>query len=230
MIELSEAEVRREKRKDRRAKEKCGLILRSAKRIFLSSDYSDVTVELIAESADMSRASVYQYFKTKAEIYGGVLYEDMNMLVSAIEDAYREERLVVDNLREISTAYARFFQKHQEYFGKLSFFFFPGREERLPREIANEMDQRRIQGVGVIEQCVRNGMERGEVRAQDARSAAMAFWGILMGLTYAAVAGQWENEGVDRDAESVYRVGVDNYLIGLTVATSTRGKESNNGR
>jgi AcrR family transcriptional regulator len=218
----ADAEAVRERRKARRAQEKARQIVRSAKGIFLANDYGNVTVDLIAEAADMSRATVYQYFKTKAEIYGGVLYEDMNTLATALEEAYSRERGVAENIRRMTGAYVRFFEKHPEYFGKLSFFFFPGREERLPEEIAVDLQRRLQEGIAVVEACIRAGIEQGEVRTQDPRSAAVALWGLWMGVTYQAVAGQTERLG--RSFEAVYRNGVENFLYGLTVPAPPEGR------
>lgn len=205
--------VARANRQARRAHRKRLEILGAAKARFLDRAFGEVTMDEIAAAADVSRATLYSYFKNKSEVYGGVLYEDMNVFAGQIEAAFRPEASASDNLRAMTGAYMRYFKDHPEYFRKLSFFFFPGREEMLPPAIATGIERRLKQALATVEACIKAGIRNGEVRKQDARAAALALWGLWMGVAYAAITGH--DRRFDRTLEQIYMAGVANYLDGL---------------
>jgi len=64
----------REKKK-KKSEEK---IKKAAKEIFLSKSYSETTMEEIAEKAEIGVGTLYNYFKSKDEIYIAIMSEEFN--------------------------------------------------------------------------------------------------------------------------------------------------------
>ena len=56
-------------KKERQVIRKKGFILDAAKKLFSEKNFESITMEDIAESAALSRATLYNYFNTKEEIY-----------------------------------------------------------------------------------------------------------------------------------------------------------------
>jgi TetR/AcrR family transcriptional regulator len=56
-------------KKERQVIRKKGFILDAAKKLFSEKNFESITMEEIAESAALSRATVYNYFSAKEEIY-----------------------------------------------------------------------------------------------------------------------------------------------------------------
>ena len=56
-------------KKERQVIRKKGFILDAAKKLFSEESFESITMEDIAESAALSRATLYNYFKAKEEIY-----------------------------------------------------------------------------------------------------------------------------------------------------------------
>jgi len=203
---------RRERRIHRRRLE----ILGVAKAAFLRKPYSEVTVEEIAASADLSKATIYLYFRNKAEIYSGVLEEDMQVLVDAFEAAYRADRGVRENLLAFGAEYIRYFRSHSEYFGTLSFFFFPRREAPLTLAIARRIDKRFTAAMAVVERSIRDAVTRGEIAERNPWQTAAVLWSMWLGATYLALtdrAGKF-SKALDRLVQS----GITDFLEGLLVA------------
>lgn len=75
-------------------------IIEAASKIFASNGYTGTTVQQIAEHAELPKANVLYYFKSKEGIYGAVLSEILSLWNSCLDDATIE-----DEPSEIFTRY-----------------------------------------------------------------------------------------------------------------------------
>ncbi|MBE1301686.1 MAG: TetR family transcriptional regulator [Alteromonadaceae bacterium] len=75
-------------------------IIEAASKIFASNGYTGTTVQQIAEHAELPKANVLYYFKSKEGIYGAVLSEILSLWNSCLDDA-----TVEDEPSEIFTRY-----------------------------------------------------------------------------------------------------------------------------
>ena len=110
-----------------------------AKRMFLTRPYSQVSVEEIAREAGLSKATVYSYFKDKLDIYSAIILTDAKLLATGIQEALDPKQKFAANLRAMMRAYVYFFRAHPEYFEKLSWFYFPGRERHLSKRLVRQV-------------------------------------------------------------------------------------------
>ncbi|MFX1538225.1 MAG: TetR/AcrR family transcriptional regulator [Promethearchaeota archaeon] len=70
---------------DRRIKKTLNAIYSSASQLFEEKNFSDITMEEIAELADISRATLYNHFKSKAEIYFQMGYERFKVINDSLK-------------------------------------------------------------------------------------------------------------------------------------------------
>ncbi len=212
-------------RRERRVRRRRSEILKVAKSAFLSKPYSEVTVEEIAAAADISKATIYLYFSNKTQIYGGVIEEDMQILVDAFERAYSREHTVRDNLLHFSREYVGYFRSHPEYFRTLSFFFLPGRELPLPTNIADSIERRLKKAMDVVELCIRDAISRGEILPRDTRATTVALWSMWLGATYLAISDRTAR--FNDSLEHVVEVGVLAFLQGMTAPSPVAAYQAN---
>jgi AcrR family transcriptional regulator len=210
-----DADSKKTQRRERRIHRRRAEILQEAKRAFLSRPYSEVTVEEIAAAADISKATIYLYFRNKAQIYGAVLEEDMQILVEALAGAYDPKKDLRENLLGFSREYVAYFRTHPEYFTTLSFFFLPGRELPLPAEIAAGIERRFQAAMGVVESCIRDAVDRQEIHPCDTWKTTVALWSMWLGSTYLALSDRAATRFND-SLEQVVEVGVMTFFQGMT--------------
>jgi AcrR family transcriptional regulator len=216
---LEEVEDRKTSRRERRIHRRRSEILKEAKRAFLSKPYSEVTVEEIAAAADISKATIYLYFRNKAQIYGGVLEEDMQILVEALTNAYDLKRGIHANLAAFSREYIGYFRSHPEYFRTLSFFFLPGRETPVPTEIAKGIEGRFKAAMDVVEACIRDAVERKQIKPCDTWQTTVALWSMWLGSTYLALSDRTVTRFSDA-LEQIVETGVTTFLHGMLPAAA----------
>ncbi|MCB1463638.1 MAG: TetR/AcrR family transcriptional regulator [Nitratireductor sp.] len=181
---MSEMTPRRQRKIEKRRQE----ILSAAKQLFLSRSYLQVTVDEIADAAAISKATVYSHFDNKLEIYSAIILGDAEMLVDSLREAADSSASLQDNLQAMSKAYVHFFSTHPEYFEKLSWFYFPGRERHLSRAQIQAVGEKLEAARDVIATCLNEAIENGEIKKVDVRVAALTIYSQWLGLVYLTTA------------------------------------------
>jgi AcrR family transcriptional regulator len=204
--------ARRERKAERRRRE----ILVTAKELFLSRSYADVTVDEIAEAADVSKATIYSYFENKLAIYSAMILSDAEELVQSLQSAMDEHSTTRKNLSAMSRAYIEFFFHHPEYFEKLSWFYFPGREKPLSRAQIQAVGEKFEAARDTIVKCLKIGIKRGELGATNVRTAAVAIYSQWLGLVYLAIAGRSSPRKSLIDIDKTIEFACDMQLSGLS--------------
>ena len=181
---MAEITPRRQRKIEKRRQE----ILTAAKELFLSRSYLQVTVDEIADAATISKATIYSHFKNKLEIYSAIILDDAETLVESLEDAIDSDAPLHDNLRAMSMAYVHFFSAHPEYFEKLSWFYFPGRERHLSRAQIQAVGEKLERARDVIARCLTDAIDKGEIKKVNIKVAALTIYSQWLGLAYLATA------------------------------------------
>ena len=76
-------------------------ILATSRRLFTSGGYEDTTIEEIAESAEISKATLYNYFPSKEILLVGIADAALEELRHLLETELREETDCLRKLRRI---------------------------------------------------------------------------------------------------------------------------------
>lgn len=205
-------------RRDRRAARRRQEIMAIGKGMFLSRPYAQVSMEAIAEAADLSKATLYKYFSSKMEVYSAIVLADAQMLADRIRDAFDPGRGVSDNLRAMANAYMNFFFEHPEYFEKLSWFYLPGRDRHLSDALIREVSHRVQSARSAIEACLRHAIRRGEIRRIDVKAAAIVIYSQWLGLTYLAVASGNAKGTLHLNKERLADLACSQHLGGILLA------------
>jgi AcrR family transcriptional regulator len=74
------------------------LILDSAIKLFCEKGYAETSINDIAEDADFSRTSIYQYFTTKEEIYVRILENYTNLFSERLLEATKRASTVTEEI------------------------------------------------------------------------------------------------------------------------------------
>jgi len=109
---------RRERERQRRRNE----IIDAAEKIFFANGFENASVESVTNEAELSKATLYLYFKSKEELYFAVCMRGQDKLFSTIEESV----VGVSDTVELIVAYlggmVRFQKKYPDYFNSLFYF------------------------------------------------------------------------------------------------------------
>ena len=157
------------------------LILNSAERLFVEKGYVDTSINDIAELADFSRTSIYQYFSSKEEIYVNILERYTDVLVERLSEATRNPVTTIDKIRAFLEELRKMIRMKPNFF-ELYFIQRHQVEPRLSRELKTQLNTKRRNLENVFRDFYRQGVERGEVRELGVKDASNLFFAQIMGM------------------------------------------------
>jgi TetR/AcrR family transcriptional regulator len=125
---------RREREKEHRKEE----IIDAAQKIFFEKGLQAATMDEIAEAAELSKGTIYLYYKSKEDLYLSVVMRGLELLHGMFESSLKPEIPVVRSLIDLQETYYRFFQEHRNHFRMLHFLQTPQFHKQVSEEMMNE--------------------------------------------------------------------------------------------
>lgn len=173
------SEERRKKEKENRKNS----ILKVARKLFFERGFKSVTVDLIAEKAEVSKGSIYLYFDSKEEIYTQILISANIERHKEMENFTKQEGTPSELLLSFARNYVDFFLDNNELFRILMTFMLQSENMNLTEEQNAQLIHTTNENVIAISDILQKGMNSGEfIPDIDARQLRNAVWGMLNGI------------------------------------------------
>lgn len=164
---------RKEREKEQRREE----ILNAAQKIFFEKDLQASTMDEIAEAAELSKGTLYLYYKSKEDLYLAVMMRGIETLHQMFNDVVSLERPIAVRLAMLGEAYFQFFLKHRNYFRMFYFFQNPQFHKQVSPEImeACTMENQKLWQlvIGLIQQGIEEGSLKPNLQPAE---AAVILW------------------------------------------------------
>ena len=181
-------------------------ILSSASHLFALNGYADTKVDNVAEYLDISKGTIYRYFKSKRELFVAAVDREMQRLTEAVVDTNTSKDNPIDQIAYATSAYLGFF-KENPHAVKLIMHeraAFPELNPRIQTSGDNPM-------LSSIRESIRNLMDAGYYR----KIPLDALMEMLSNLLYGTImSSTLEREDIDLTEFS--RNILDVLLLGLT--------------
>ena len=172
-----------EERRKRERENRKHAILKAARKLFFESGFRPVTVESIAKKAELSKGSIYLYFKSKEEIYTQILLNDIDKFHEHFNDLLLNPISASEALLRFSGIYVDLFLNDRELFRILMTFMLHTINMNLPEELNLHIIRTTNRNISILEEIFKYGVERGEFPATlNLRQNRNAVWGMLNGI------------------------------------------------
>lgn len=109
-------------RKEREKEQRRSDILDAAEKVFFRKGYDQATMDDVAAEAELSKGTLYLYFKSKDDLYFAISLRAHRALRLMFEKAVSPDRTVVENILEVGKAFLRFSGESSDYFRTLVYF------------------------------------------------------------------------------------------------------------
>jgi TetR/AcrR family transcriptional regulator len=157
-------------------------ILDVAERLF-STGYQNVTMEELAEAADVSVGSLYVHFGNKAGVYLALAERAADQFADYLARAWRPEYSPLEQVMACGELYLRFHLEHPSSFRFLAFEGFgtelTQRDDRLRERVGQRLDAI----LASFEEHIQAAIDAGEADSSyTAREAARFLWGAWNGV------------------------------------------------
>ncbi len=167
---------RREREKEQRRND----ILDAAEKVFFARGINLATMDEVANDAELSKGTLYLYFKSKEELYSGITCRALTLLKSMFEEAVQKNKTGIEKVSAIGEAYYRYSQKYADYFHMILHYETSQLDNPEQQEFMRECHRYGQEVMKVVADAVSAGIEDGSMRP-DLHPVRTAF--LLQGLS-----------------------------------------------
>lgn len=205
-------------RREREKRERRQSILQAAREAFFENGFHNATVDNVAERAEVSKGTVYLYFKSKEAILAHLLLDGLDELVEELEQAYaaRKSLPADERLRRLAWAYLGFFQRKPQYFPFLMAMDGGRFQETVPKKVYQRILEASLEGLNLAVRAVKQGCEEGLFECHDAQEAACIFLATMNGVLQ-LMEHPLRREMVGMEREALYQAALEMIIRGLQV-------------
>ncbi len=164
---------RKEREKEQRKEE----IISAAQKVFFEKGLQLATVDEIAESAELSKGTIYLYYKSKEDLYLAVLTRGMQLMQDMFKERIRNEPATLKALLSLVDAYVEFFREHRNYFRMFQFLQSPQFHKQLSDEMKEAGSRVNLETWNLAIGLIQRGMDEGLLVSDlSAGEAAVILW------------------------------------------------------
>lgn len=109
-------------RKEREKEQRKNDIIDAAEKTFFNRGFENATMDDVAEQAELSKATLYLYFKSKEDLHFAICTRALLILNEMFKKAVTESKSAFENLLEIGNTYVEFAHKYTNYFKAMLHF------------------------------------------------------------------------------------------------------------
>ena len=176
-------------RREREKLHRRNSILEAARHLFFEKGYR-ATMDEIAERAELSKGTLYLYFKSKDELYVSVIVEGYRILEKRIREALPKAEGPEEKVKAVYFAFVDHCLENREYFRITQYFLTEDARENTSRELieAINVDSMKLLEYGI--KAMQEGIEEGVFRDDlNPVAASLVAWRNATGILDLAVLG-----------------------------------------
>ncbi len=168
-------------RQQREREARIHMILSAALTIFARSGYHGTSMDQIAEQAELGKATLYYYFKSKEDLLLALLEEGMRSFFQQLEEAWQTAESPVEKIQQVTRVGASFFASNPDYFRLYSYLMahpslrsraFPGLRSLLTEKLTK------------IRNVFLEAQNRGLIKPVPVDELISIFGSLVMGMGF----------------------------------------------
>jgi AcrR family transcriptional regulator len=171
-------------RKERERESRRSAIVKAAENVFFSKGLALATMDDVAEEAELSKGTLYLYFKSKNELYMAIAERGLGMLLELFHQARHPEQTGREQLRNIGEAYFEFARRYPDHYKANTYFEMHDLESELVgsevtkacQEIGNTLIQQ-------TNRIIEKGIADGSINTTlDPTELTILLWSSMRGI------------------------------------------------
>ncbi len=166
-------------RKERERQARIQLILQAGARVFAAHGYHSASMDLIAEEAELGKATIYYYYKSKEELLHGILTDGVQDFFSQLEEALQHEQDPISKIRLVIRHSVEFFEKHPDYF---KLYMYLNVHPRLRKRIYKSLHPVLVNKLKILRAMFMQAQEQGKIRKIPVDHLLSIFGSLVMGM------------------------------------------------
>lgn len=158
--------------------DKRNLIIDVAANLFSEFGFHEVNMEMVAKQAGIAKGTIYNYFKSKEDLYFAINETRLTKLISELEKKFKDQVSVLDDLRGFVIHIFMFLLKYKD------FFLIFQRTRLKKQQLKSKTLEEKIQTLkDLLKSILKEGVDKKIFKDLDLCLAS----DIILGMIYSAV-------------------------------------------
>jgi AcrR family transcriptional regulator len=177
-----------QKRRTREKEQRIQGILEAARKVFSEKGYLKATMEEIAWEAEVTKPTVYLYFKTKDDLFYSLmlpLMEDIHQQLEELENRLGSGKIKDGGtlIRGLFNAFYHGYKLSSDTFRIIQLFQQQGLGREMDPDVMKALVDKGRMNFDIGRRVLGKGMELGMIRKVNVYEMADAVWGTFVGVT-----------------------------------------------
>ena len=170
-------------RKEREREYRRNTILDAAEEVFFSKGINLATMDDVAERAELSKGTLYLYFKNKEELYLGISVRALTLLKDRFEEAVLSAPTGLEKVRAIGKAHYHYALEYPDYFNMVVHYETSQLDTKEYEGILLQCHKMGQNVMEVVSRAIATGISDGTLRKDlDPTRAAYLLRGMSAGI------------------------------------------------
>jgi AcrR family transcriptional regulator len=171
-------------RKQREKEQRRQNILDAAEAEIFSKGLEQATMDEIAERAELSKGTLYLYFRNKSELYMGLCERGSSLLNRRFAKVLTADKTGIELVRMLGEAYIDFVQQNPDYFKTFLYYeSIEDVEELQKSDVAQNCEDNVREAFTYTVRALQIGMQDGTIDdRREPRKLALIIWGATRGI------------------------------------------------
>ena len=170
-------------RKEREKIQRRTAIIDAAEHVFFKIGIDNASMDQVAQEAELSKGTLYLYFKSKDELYRAIILRGFIILKRKLKEAALLPESGFQNVKAISEAYIKFSYEHLGYFNAILYYqndLFSSRD-RAPSQVQSLEGGNAV--IGVLINAIQKGKNDQSISPNiNEVETAFVLWSQITGL------------------------------------------------
>ncbi|MDX1642467.1 MAG: TetR/AcrR family transcriptional regulator [Balneolaceae bacterium] len=196
------------KEKERQARKE--LIIDVTEKIIEEKGFENITMDEIAEKAEMGKGSLYLYFKNKTSIILAICERGSRILNQSMSKVITQEITGLEMIEKLGQTYFQFIKDNPLYFNAFNYFETLRNRDALEEgPMAKLCEENAKEGMTYIVRSLQIGMQDGSIDSSyNPKELGLIIWGASKGIVHMSYMKQKEQhmpvlDDVDFSLESL---------------------------
>ena len=172
-----------QERKEREKEQRRQTIIDAAETIFFSKGFDNATMDEVAEKAELSKGTIYLYFRSKEDLQFAIFMRGSDILVEMMKQRLREDQDGYTSLLVLAESFIAFSKDYRHYFDFFMHFETSKMDNlNIDRQYINRYLKEQSP-LALVNRQVRKGMRDRSLRSdlpEEAFSATL--WSQMLGV------------------------------------------------
>jgi len=178
---------------------RCAEILEAARRVFAKKGLADATMDEIAAAAGLAKGTLYLYFESKRDVYLKTLQHGKVELLEQIKSNMEAAKGLRAKIRTLIATRVRFAEENRDFY---KIYLTEFSNVIHPASINEEFRRLDLKQAKALEQALREGLDRGEIRQINIEAAAFMIHDMTRNLITRRLL-RWSKANIEEDIDFI---------------------------